>query len=194
MNNDAKWRTVKHLLDDKKAEAPVPNEEGRQPQPDGPPRSIQPSAPENSANKNEPNQHEDKKFDWEEHLGDSAAIDVAIDASLQEEQPFGTSFDDDMLDADVLEEMFADPNMDMDSSEVSNHMVDAFTLAGADTSKAKIHVKSILNFMKKSKPTTFVEVFGGGSICDEANGPRRNLNLVGLNALDLRTVKPNGSP
>ena len=90
--------------------------------------------------------------------------------------------------------MFADPNMDMDSSEVSNHMVDAFTLAGADTSKAKIHVKNILNFMKKSKPTTFVEVFGGGSISHEANGPRRNLNLVGLNALDLRTVKPDGSP
>ena len=39
-----------------------------------------------------------------------------------------------------------------------------------------------------------MEVFGGGAICKEANGPRRNLNVKGLSSMDLRTCKPDGNP
>ena len=41
---------------------------------------------------------------------------------------------------------------------------------------------------------TVMEVFGRGSITGAANGRRRNLNIQGLDALDLRTQKANGEP
>jgi site-specific DNA-cytosine methylase len=41
---------------------------------------------------------------------------------------------------------------------------------------------------------TFVEMYGGGSICEEAEKSKRSLNLDGLNAFDLRTLKPDGTP
>ena len=43
------------------------------------------------------------------------------------------------------------------------------------------------------QPTLF-EFYGHGTIVDASHGIRRNLNVNGLRALDLRTVKPNGSP
>ena len=39
-----------------------------------------------------------------------------------------------------------------------------------------------------------MEIYGRGRILDAAHGCRRNLNLTGLNALDLRTCKADGSP
>ena len=47
---------------------------------------------------------------------------------------------------------------------------------------------------KANSETTFVEVYGGGSFCKEAEQSRRNLNLKGLSAMDLRTLKPDGTP
>ena len=44
-----------------------------------------------------------------------------------------------------------------------------------------------------SQPT-FIELYGRGSILEAAHGCRRNLNLQGLGALDLRTNKPGGTP
>ena len=41
---------------------------------------------------------------------------------------------------------------------------------------------------------TLLEVYGEGSFCKEAETSRRNLNLKGLGALDLRTLKPDGTP
>ena len=37
-----------------------------------------------------------------------------------------------------------------------------------------------------------MEIYGRGAVMDAARGSRRNLNLTGLGALDLRTRKPNG--
>ena len=41
---------------------------------------------------------------------------------------------------------------------------------------------------------TFFELYGHGSILQASHGCRRNLNIDGLHALDLRTRKPNGEP
>ena len=85
--------------------------------------------------------------------------------------------------------------MDDDQTEGNDHMVDAFILAGADRFEAKAHVKSIIHSMQKTELTTFMEVFGGGAICSEANGPRRNLNIAGLSALTctpLSRMGPHG--
>ena len=48
--------------------------------------------------------------------------------------------------------------------------------------------------MMGKPPTTFVEMYGRGSINLEANNSRRNLGLKGIGALDLRTTKPDGTP
>ena len=39
-----------------------------------------------------------------------------------------------------------------------------------------------------------MEMYGQGSLVTEANNKRRPLNLRGLNAFDLRTLKPDGTP
>ena len=41
---------------------------------------------------------------------------------------------------------------------------------------------------------TFFEFYGHGTTVDASHGIRRNLNVNGLHALDLRTTKPNGVP
>ena len=41
---------------------------------------------------------------------------------------------------------------------------------------------------------TFLEMYGRGGINREANGARRDLNVAGLGACDLRTTKPDGTP
>ena len=42
------------------------------------------------------------------------------------------------------------------------------------------------------KMVTFTEIFGRGSMVQEANRHRGNLNVQGLRAMDLRTMKPSG--
>ena len=44
-----------------------------------------------------------------------------------------------------------------------------------------------------SRPS-FVEVYGRGGLIHEAQGRRRDLNIEGLQALDIRTSKPDGTP
>ena len=53
------------------------------------------------------------------------------------------------------------------------------------------HRRGVVASLTGGKPS-FVEVYGRGSIVDMAQGPRRDLNISGLNALDIRTRKPNG--
>ena len=89
MSNDP----AKHLLE--KKDDHVPNNEGNQTTPGAPPRSIQPTAPGNSDNLNGPNQQDDNHFDWEACLGDSSALNMSVNASLEEEQLFGLPIDDD---------------------------------------------------------------------------------------------------
>lgn len=44
-----------------------------------------------------------------------------------------------------------------------------------------------------AKPT-FIEIFGRGGLVEASHGLRRNLNVHGLDALDLRTCKESGEP
>ena len=54
-------------------------------------------------------------------------------------------------------------------------------------------VRSKLPQVLRRKPVTFMEVYGRGAICGEALKQRRNQNIDGLDALDMRTHKPDGS-
>ena len=102
-----------------------------------------------------------------------------------------------------------------------NEMHDSLILAGVDPDEARLFGATILgrytgvakssdsnntvfdhellgalaNFSTASDPpTTFVEAFGRGSIIKEAAARRRNLNLKGLHAMDLRTFRSDGTP
>ena len=77
---------------------------------------------------------------------------------------------------------------DMDGGE--DNMVDSLRLAGAVPHDARAHVKAMLGDRPKA---TLMEVYGRGAIIDCANHARRNLNLHGLGALDLRTTKEDGT-
>ena len=71
-----------------------------------------------------------------------------------------------------------------------DQMVMALTMAGVTIEKAKMCAASMC---KPSPKATFIEVYGR-SIRDQSLLPCRNLNVECLNALDLRTTKPDGQP
>ena len=86
------------------------------------------------------------------------------------------------------EDDVADIFMD-DPDDSEDKMVDYLVLAGADPTEARDRVHVMLG-----KPsTTFIEMYGRGSINLEANNSRRQLGLRGIGALDLRTTKPDGT-
>ena len=64
------------------------------------------------------------------------------------------------------------------------------TLGGVEPKIASLKAKDLLS----PDQATFMEIYGRGSICREANQSRRDLNVAGLGALDLRTSKPDGTP
>ena len=75
-----------------------------------------------------------------------------------------------------------------DVAEQSKAM--ALTMAGVSEDKANIAACS----MNQRAPTqTVVEVYGR-SIRDQSLVTSRNLHIKGLDAMDLRTTKPNGEP
>ena len=110
--------------------------------------------------------------------------------------------DQEQLDArDAPDVAFADDTMDDNEDDAASMVGDfdddedntlamALTMAGVPEEKAKVAAYS----MNQRIPTqTFVEVYGR-SIRDQSLVTRRNLNIKGLDAMDLRTTKPNGEP
>ena len=67
--------------------------------------------------------------------------------------------------------------------------MNALVNAGVDPAVAKKHCAALTGQLPEA---SFVELYGRGAVVDEANGPRRNLNVRGLSAFDMRTMKPTG--
>ena len=89
---------------------------------------------------------------------------------------------------------------DIDDDVGDSAMVDTLRLLGVDEVEA-VQFLYRIHQTKKSKvkkcsdaPATFVELYGGGSLCKEAYKSRRKLNIKGIGAFDLRTHKPDGTP
>ena len=68
-------------------------------------------------------------------------------------------------------------------------LMDTLQALGVDTVQANRFAAALV----RSKPT-LLELYGRGKIKDAANGSHRDLNIIGQDALDLRTCKPDGSP
>ena len=66
-------------------------------------------------------------------------------------------------------------------------VADLYYPTSDEVMKKKSHLISLI-FCRE------LELYGRGSIVRQANASRRDLNAVGLDALDLRTSKPDGSP
>ena len=69
-------------------------------------------------------------------------------------------------------------------------MLDVLQILGVDPVAASNFACSI----RKGPPTSFLEMYNRGRMSVMAHGGRRNLNLVSVGALDLRTCKSNGQP
>ena len=78
---------------------------------------------------------------------------------------------------------------DFKDEDFDDPMVSTLVSMGCDRREAKDRINS----MRRQKQATFMEVYGRGSINEYANSSRRNLGLRGIGALDLRTLKADGS-
>lgn len=92
------------------------------------------------------------------------------------------------MDEDQVADMFGDFDGDEDMKTRTESMVNALILAGANDTAAQ--EATIPMFATNAPTATFTEVYGR-SISDYNAMHRRRLNVKGLDALDLRTVKAN---
>ena len=68
-------------------------------------------------------------------------------------------------------------------------LMDTLQNLGVDVVRANRFCAAVL----RNQPT-LIELYGRGSIKNMASGSRRDLNVLGEDALDMRTCKPNGQP
>ena len=118
---------------------------------------------------------------------DEAADDAELVADGVDREAFP---DDQAVDVDSPEDVVADLFMS-DAEDEGNQMLDALMLAGVDPPAANLFAARV---SPSSRPETFFEVYGRGSIVAEALKQRRSLNVQGLHAMDLRTQRPDGTP
>ena len=90
---------------------------------------------------------------------------------------------------------FDDPfgNNDDMPTEPDTSMADVLASRGADEATASRYIKKL---KKKTEAceSTFIEEYGRGAIVTQANNVRRDVNVKGPDALDIRTSKDVGTP
>ena len=74
--------------------------------------------------------------------------------------------------------------------QMSDMLIDALVLAGVRERTAHEYASAVME-LEKTSPT-FIEVYGRGNVVAAANGPRNSLNVKGLDAIDLTTLKKSG--
>jgi len=88
---------------------------------------------------------------------------------------------------------------DPDQDHIMSTMMDVLQTCGVSASDSANYCAKVI----KDKPVkasqygdhykpTFFDIYGQGNIVQASHGCRRNLNVDGLKAFDLRTFKPNG--
>ena len=73
-------------------------------------------------------------------------------------------------------------------------MMDVLQSLGVEAEQANRFSTHIMRIAHKPIAPSFVEMYGTGNIVTTANGVLRNLNISALEAFDLRTSKPDGTP
>ena len=92
------------------------------------------------------------------------------------------------------EEEEQDMPMDDGDSAAMVALADCMQILGVNAINAVRYAKQIVAQHRSGRRPTFMDMYGRGRILEAAHGYRRNLNLPGLEALDLSTCKSDGSP
>ena len=188
-NGDKKFEQVRHILEPSHEADPPGGDDGilpdaidRADRPDEPEPLQQPgpAPPTPIETEEDVNEESDGRWNPAAHRGPGAMG--------PEDDEFG-DLADFFAPGDTDDEMeVAAETVDNDENDA---MVDYLVMSGVKEAVARKHVKA----MRSPKPmATFSEVYGRGSIVECANKARRDLNLKGLHAMDLRTVRPDGQP
>ena len=87
-------------------------------------------------------------------------------------------------------------NMDVEHDPAADMvaMVDCLQTLGVEPEIATRYAATIVKRAQSSRPLTFYEAYGTGNMVHAASHNMRNLNIKGLAALDIRTVRPDGKP
>ena len=105
-----------------------------------------------------------------------------------EAQSYGRQAVDDAFD--VFMDLEDDDDMG-DTEAASSAMQAALVAAGTHKDAAQFFVDKIIG---SSNATTFMEMYGQGTVVTEAKRNRLSLSCDGLRPFDLRTNKPDGCP
>ena len=135
----------------------------------------------------------------DEPIAEAIDIDEAIDDNTSNGNHM--DFDTENFFNEVNDDLDVDHDGDeiIEDSDVMSPLMDVLQTLGVDAAEAANFSKDLIKdvpimsttFGEKYAPT-FFEFYGQGNFVKESHGRRRNLNLNGLNAFDLRTTKPNG--
>ena len=123
---------------------------------------------------------------------------VVGDDPIEFEMPDSTNFFEE-VDADFDVDWTGDDLDDGADDHVMSPMMDVLQCLGVSAADSanycaqviKDSPKRITQFGSPYNPT-FFEVYGQGNIVRASHGVRRNLNVNGMRAFDLRTCKPSG--
>ena len=181
-NNHPKWNAVKHLLDpDDKFDAEGVDREDAESIPKAQDGSnvLEPEI-RNGGDGGAP-----ATPTGAPEIPEGVLEDLAAEEQRQFDEAIAAAGDSDMEPEDNVADLFGDFEDDDGA-----RMMDSLIIAGMTPEKAKRVSK---NFRSHDPPTTFLEVYGR-SVRDYSLITKRNFNVQGLDALDLRTVKPNGDP
>ena len=176
-NNHSKWQTVKHLFEDPEFKKAELDREGAK---DVPAASSERLVFEQ--NTPQASRSRDANAVGEDDMADDEPLDAAMDNAFS-------------LPEEDVADLFAPDDEDMPRAEVAvddtDAMIDSLRMAGVDRTTA-ISTAQAMYGVRHTQATPSVMEMYGRSIHDLIR--RRNLNIEGLGALDLRTVKADGNP
>ena len=120
-------------------------------------------------------------------VDDDDDMDMYDPADYEDAPPLPPSPDQ---DDDMFDDFFGgDEQMPQNMVDIAN----ALMTLGVDALLSNQVAKDAVKRRRESIPATFFEVFGRGGVVQQADN-HRNLNIKGLNAMDIRTLKPDGTP
>ena len=201
-SNDPKYRQVAHLFEERAATPASAGAEdldlNRTPAADpAPPTPTNNPVPPNPL-RSEPagDDHPDDEPEQAEQSGHwDPEAHHPQQPSMAEQDAADPSMDMFFPDAEGDEDDFDDVMGGLEPEDFDDHMIDTLRIAGVAEDTAFSFIRALRSEkLAKRKQSTFVELYGQGSVCKEAEKSAPSLNLKGLNAFDLRTRKPDGTP
>ena len=109
------------------------------------------------------------------------------DCPPTEPMDFGDELEYDCSDIEIPDGVVIEDTRDGPADHEMVELMDVLQCLGVSAEDACRYSVKVLK-----RKLTFMEVYGRGSIIEEAHGPERNLNIEGLQAFDLRSGRADG--